>query len=583
MKRMFLASLQLSLFLAFAVFGLYFIVIEADRRGFYEVSEEYKAKLSNSAMEEAGREHLSHAISEEESKQLSSETSSVDSLSQNKATQREFEASSVALFALGQSQQNRGQLAQALASYRKVREQDPAYAPTYLREAEILYQLNQPDEAISILKSAEKIAGGTMQYELLLAVGYLEKSDLTSARKHLNLALASFSKKEAHNGNDAAYYVQLGGMVEYLYAGLEPLEMRRRVLAARPFYLKAEALEPKNPLIQIKLAELAALVNDRDQSLKAYKKAYEAAPDFPRLREKLASTFLLNHQTREAIPILEEIVQKDPTKQMIYPALGELYTEIREYAKAEDRYLLALRLNSPNQSNSQLYIRIALAQIAQNKYLEARSILLEADRKFHQDAKVAFLAALNARYLKKLEESILWFMRAERRGKGMDSSINSDFYAEYGATLEMKGDIQNAVRQLEKAIQLDSKNHKALNYIAYMWIEKGIELEKAARYLDQAMRLDPDNAAYEDSLGWLYYQKKEYAKAKKWIEKALKKAPDEPVINDHMGDIYLALNNPENALRYWQKAMDQKHDKPEDIRAKIQALRKEKEISHANK
>ena len=495
-------------------------------------------------------------------------------------SKKDFGVKAVALFALGQSQQNRGQLVQALASYRKAREEDPAYGPTYLCEAEALYQLKRVEEAIALLEGNEKIAGGKAEFDLLLALGYLEENSLSQAHQRLNRALASLSKKPNQGGSDAGYYLRMGGMIEYLFAGLEPFEMQKRLNAARPLYLKAESLEPRNPLIYIRLAELATLTNDRAGMLQAYKKAYAAAPDYPGLRERLSAALLLANQPREAIPLLEEIARNDPTRPRIHAALGELYSELGEYAKAEDAYLLALRIDSSAWSTPQACIRLALAQLAQDKTMQARSLLLEADRRFHQDAKVALLAAFASRRLKKFEESIGWFKRAEERGRRAADFVNSPFYAEYGATLEMKGDIPGAARLFEKAIALDPKNHKAMNYLAYMWVEKGMELEKAQSLLEKAVALDPNNAAYEDSFGWLYYQKKDYTQAKMWIEKALKQAGDDPVVNDHMGDIFFALKDSEKALQHWQKALNQKHEKPETVQKKIDALKKERKESN---
>lgn len=95
-----------------------------------------------------------------------------------------------------------------------------------------------------------------------------------------------------------------------------------------------------------------------------------------------------------------------------------------------------------------------------------------------------------------------------------------------------------------------------MNYLAYMWAERGINLDKALEYATRAVKLAPEEGAYLDTLGWVYYQRGEYGKALDFLKKAARRIPDDPVVCDHLGDTWDALKEPGKARYYWQKSVN---------------------------
>ena len=91
-----------------------------------------------------------------------------------------------------------------------------------------------------------------------------------------------------------------------------------------------------------------------------------------------------------------------------------------------------------------------------------------------------------------------------------------------------------AVSEFREAIRLDSKFSDAYNYLGYMYAEEGTNLDEAAALIKKAIKLEPDNGAYIDSLGWAYFQDDKFSEALIELVKAAKLEPDDPTIKEHL-------------------------------------------------
>ena len=71
----------------------------------------------------------------------------------------------------------------------------------------------------------------------------------------------------------------------------------------------------------------------------------------------------------------------------------------------------------------------------------------------------------------------------------------------------------------------------------------------------KANQLNPDEASFQDTYGWIFFQLKDYNNALIWINKSFENGGSSSgVINEHLGDVYYFLNQEEKALSFWNKA-----------------------------
>ena len=95
----------------------------------------------------------------------------------------------------------------------------------------------------------------------------------------------------------------------------------------------------------------------------------------------------------------------------------------------------------------------------------------------------------------------------------------------------------------------------ALNYLGYMWAEKGENLDEALAMVQRALELEPDSAAYIDSLGWIYFRQGDYRQALEQLDRAARLLPRDGTVQEHLGDVQRALGNVGEARTAYERAL----------------------------
>lgn len=116
--------------------------------------------------------------------------------------------------------------------------------------------------------------------------------------------------------------------------------------------------------------------------------------------------------------------------------------------------------------------------------------------------------------------------------------------------------------ELQMALKLDPDFHEANNFLGYLFVENNRNLDEAIQLINKALKAQPRNGAYLDSLGWAYYKKAQVEGRHDYLIKALQKLLEavqfleEPDIYDHIGDVHYSLGNWDEAVNAWRKAQD---------------------------
>lgn len=139
----------------------------------------------------------------------------------------------------------------------------------------------------------------------------------------------------------------------------------------------------------------------------------------------------------------------------------------------------------------------------------------------------------------------------------------------YAQVLDGRGIAYERINQWDKAEvdllgSLESSPNDAyvINYLAYSWIEKGKNIEKALTMLRKANELRPNDGYIIDSLGWALFKLKRFKEAKNYLELAVQYMASDPVVNDHYADSLWMNNQSLQARYYWNYVL--KLEKTED-------------------
>ncbi len=143
------------------------------------------------------------------------------------------------------------------------------------------------------------------------------------------------------------------------------------------------------------------------------------------------------------------------------------------------------------------------------------------------------------------------------------------------STLELdSGDFEAAVEWLEQVLDEFPEDVGASNDLGYLWADKGVRLGRAQRLIESAVQSEPENHAYRDSLGWVYFRQGKFAAAAAELEKAAASEQADGVILEHWGDALDKLGRPGEARAAWQRAAaafqkDNEADKLKRVQKKL--------------
>ncbi len=122
------------------------------------------------------------------------------------------------------------------------------------------------------------------------------------------------------------------------------------------------------------------------------------------------------------------------------------------------------------------------------------------------------------------------------------------------ATIHHK--LPEAEEWLQQVLDETPDDVGALNDLGYLWADQNKHLARSLAMIQQAVAAEPKNAAYRDSLGWIFFRLGRTAEAIAELKNAIAgdKEPD-PTIYEHLGDVLAADHQQQEALKQWQRAL----------------------------
>ncbi|MFL2909072.1 MAG: tetratricopeptide repeat protein [Limisphaerales bacterium] len=409
-------------------------------------------------------------------------------------------------------------------------------------------QANQLDAAIEEFENAiEK------EQPTLISIRGLTK--IHSSAKRLDKAFEVLEISLKKNIKEAEFWIGIADLYRDtgLAAKADINKIKAGVLASLN---KAEVLKPENPLTIHRLADYYKLWGENKKAIRLYVSLIELSPSLVGVREQLAELYLREDKTKDATKQLEAILRSRPTNERALFVLGGIKRDLNKPEEAVSHFETVIKINSKFEP---AYYELASIHLFQDRPKKTLEILQIAYEQFKPKFISKFYAGLAYSTLHKFSKSIENLLEAEELAEaGEQNRLTHFFYFQLGAAYERNRQYETASKIFNKALKLSPDYHNAMNYLGYMWADINQNLDEAAKLIIKANELDTDNAAYIDSLGWLYFRQGKYDMALTELLKASELTQDEPdsTIFEHIGDTQHKLGATQKAKEAWQQALD---------------------------
>ena len=403
-----------------------------------------------------------------------------------------------------------------------------------------------------------------------------------------------------------------------LRASLQARGDPKQVQAAINSLEQLAAKEPQNPMLQLNLGRVYLAKGDSkglDQAQAHFESSLKLKQDFLPAKLALAQLQLARGQNADAVRGAEEILKTSPTNlaaRLVRSAglanLGnrdraraELTgilsgrpdsTEARfqlawldfgdkHYADAELNFLALVRAGDPRgilglarckQAQGKLAdavrllqdelaklpdrndLRLALMEVeyGANRFQDARAELEHLIRNRPDSAELYLRLADVDNRLGDTAGAVANFRKARQLNP-------SDASAALGLAvmLTIAGQRDQARSAYEDVLKIDPDNVQALNNFAYLKAEDGMDLDQALGMAQRALRIEPANPNFADTLALIYVRKKLSSEAVRMLQDLVSRVPDNPSFHLHLamalydtGDKQLAKRELQTALRY---------------------------------
>ncbi|MCY1504819.1 Beta-barrel assembly-enhancing protease [compost metagenome] len=334
---------------------------------------------------------------------------------------------------------------------------------------------------------------------------------------------------------------------------IAPILLRARLLQALkrndealPLLQKAIKQHPDDKRLRLTYARMLVEQGRLDEAKSEFSGLVQQFPDDDDLRYSLALVCLEGEAWDEAQIYLEELVDRGSHLDSAHFNLGHVYEKRGDKESALIEY----------------------AQVGPgNDYLPAQmrqvNILLDSGRADEAEARLAKARESQPDYAIQLylieAESLAERQQPERAWTVVHQGLQQfpdDLNLLY--TRAMLAEKRNDLAQLEKdlrfIIEREPENAMALNALGYTLADRTTRYDEAKKLVEQAHKLNPDDPAILDSLGWVNYRMGNLPEAERLLRLALQEFPDHEVAA-HLGEVLWAQGKQVEARKVWAEAL----------------------------
>jgi Flp pilus assembly protein TadD len=287
--------------------------------------------------------------------------------------------------------------------------------------------------------------------------------------------------------------------------------------------------------------------NSPDKAEADMKTAMTIAPQSPQAYLMLGQLRFSQKRYPEGATLLEQALQYDPNSIAALRGLVSYDLFRKQPAQALARINAQI---AKNPKNSGFYDMLAGFQI-QNKNFDQAAVTAQKAMEVNPDdgEAVAIYAQLQGQRGQAANAIGAW----EQWLKAHPSSAGA--MAILGSLEESRGDVREAEDYYKKALAIQPAQPVAANNLAYLMLANGENADVALTLAETARRAMPNSPNSADTLAWAYYHKGTYGFARDLLEDAIKIDPNNATMQYHLGMVYSKLGDRTTAALHLKKAI----------------------------
>lgn len=374
----------------------------------------------------------------------------------------------------------------------------------------IYLQMKDDKKAFQEIESLVQEYPMDMRYQVILGDVYLQNGKKQEAYDVYQKVLAAEPDNPMAIFSMASYYKQTG-QEELYQQQLDTLLLNKKVTP-----------DTKVGVMRQMIVENEQADKDSTQIIALFDRIMKQEQDDPQIPMLYAQYLLSKKMESESVPVLEQVVDLDPTNKAARMML------IGAAAKKED-YKQIIKVCEPG--------------------IEATPDALE----FYYYLAIAYNQA-------EKPDSVISICKRALEHTTADSKKEtvSEFYSILGDMYHTQKQMKEAYAAYDSALVYNPSNIGALNNYAYYLSVERRDLDKAEEMSYKTIKAEPNNATYLDTYAWILFEKGNYAEARIYIDNAMKSEGGDKsdVIVEHCGDIYYMTGDVDGALTYWKKALE---------------------------
>tara|TARA_B100001123_G_C15345012_1_gene1036608 strand:+ start:12291 stop:14258 length:1968 start_codon:yes stop_codon:yes gene_type:complete len=348
--------------------------------------------------------------------------------------------------------------------------------------------------------------------------------DLVRMRPDDSRGLALLVEVEISLGNFSAAEMVARRLVEVEPGGVEGVlalvevysrlrEHQKVVDVINPVFTDNQ-LSPKESLgLYGRLGFAYEQLRDYEGAIRAYKAGWEIAPKSLSFGARLVQVYIDVGNLSEARVVVQQLKLQHPAQLSLDRLEARLLGEEGDFEAGLNLLSEALETR---QSEPMAYVFLADFYSRHGRLNEAIDLLRRGEKTFTDNISILF---------------------------------------QLGALLEQSDQALDAEGIFRNILNLDSNHAATLNYLGYMLADRGERLDESVNLLERAIKLDPYNGAYLDSLGWAYFKLDRLDQAERMLIQASKQMAWNSVIQDHLGDLMLKRGRYVDAISAWERAL----------------------------